>query len=382
MGILLGVPSGEYIAVPWHRVNSWAPPRRMWYTCGVRGASHRSGALIETWGRRLITIPLYCLLCALVIATLPLLLGLAAIVDLLRGGPWAAARCVAFFAFYLVCEVIGVCTSFVAWIATGCGTARARFLRWNFALECCWARTLLRGAQRIFGMRVEVEEPAGLGRGPMILFIRHASVGDTVLPAVYISGRYGIVLRYVLKRELLWDPCLDIVGNRLRNCFVRRGSGEGAREIALVQNLMEDLGPTDGVLIYPEGTRFTPAKRQQILQRLTEKADTHFLERARALQHVLPPRLGGALALLERNAGADAVFCAHVGFEGASGFRDLLNGSLVNRLVRVCFWRVPYAEIPRAAAARADWLYDQWARIDTWLGGAAGSAPQRARTGR
>jgi 1-acyl-sn-glycerol-3-phosphate acyltransferase len=226
-------------------------------------------------------------------------------------------------------------------------------------------------------MRVEVEEAPDLGHGPIILFSRHASVGDTLLPAVFVSSRYGIVLRYVLKRELLWDPCLDIVGNRLRNCFVQRGSGESERDIALVQQLMEDLGPQDGVLIYPEGTRFTPAKRQRILERLAQKGDADLLAKAEALQHLLPPRLGGTLALLERNVGADAVFCAHIGFDGAGSFRDLLNGSLVNRLVRVCFWRVPYNEIPRTAAAQAAWLYEQWARIDTWIGGVSAALPLR-----
>jgi len=337
----------------------------------------KPGALLERWGRRLITIPLYFLLCLTVIATLPLLFAIAAVIDVVRNRPLVTVRCCAFFAWYLLCEVLGVCVSFAAWVATGGGAAHERFLAWNFALECWWARALLRGAQWIFGMRVEVEEPPDLGRGPIILFIRHASVGDTLLPAVFVSDRYGIVLRYVLKRELLWDPCLDIVGNRLRNCFVRRGSGESTRDIALIQELMDDLGPKDGVLIYPEGTRFTPAKRQRILERLAQKGNADLLSKAAALQHLLPPRLGGTLALLERNTGADAVFCAHIGFDGAGSFRDLLNGSLVNRLVRVYFWRVPYAEIPRAAAAQADWIFEQWARIDTWIGGVADALPLR-----
>lgn len=345
--------------------------------------SRKPGALLEMWGRRLITIPLYFLLCLIVVTTLPLLFGIAALIDAVRGRPLVTVRCFAFFTWYLLCEVIGVCASFAAWLASGGGVARERFMAWNFALECWWARTLLRGAQWVFGMRVEVEAPPDLGRGPIILFSRHASVGDTLLPAVFVSSRYGIVLRYVLKRELLWDPCLDIVGNRLRNCFVRRGSGESARDIALVQELMEDLGPRDGVLIYPEGTRFTAAKRQRILQRLAQKGNADLLSKAAALQHLLPPRLGGALALLEPNVRADAVFCAHTGFDGAGSFTDLLNGSLVNRLVRVCFWRVPYAEIPRAAAAQADWLYAQWARIDRWIAGVTDAVPlRRAHAGR
>jgi hypothetical protein len=57
--------------------------------------------------------------------------------------------------------------------------------------------------------------------GPMLLFIRRA--GATVLPAVFLSGRDGLGQRYVLERELPWDPCLDIVGNRLQ--WQRVGDG-------------------------------------------------------------------------------------------------------------------------------------------------------------
>jgi hypothetical protein len=201
----------------------------------------------------------------------------------------------------------------------------------------------------------------------LILFCRHTSIGDTLLPAVFVGARHAIMLRYVMKRELLWDPCLDIIGNRLPNYFVRRGSGESGREIAGMQVLMEQLGPRDGVLIYPEGTFFTPAARARALARMREAAPSAELAMAQSMRHVLPPRLGGPLGLLERNAGADAVFCAHTGFEGASTFRAILRGSLIGQTIRIGFWRVPFAEIPRDPAARAMWLYGQWTRVDDWI---------------
>ena len=85
------------------------------------------------------------------------------------------------------------------------------------------------GAQRIFGITIEVEGTDELRDGPIIVFLRHSSVADTLLPAVFIANPNGLKLRYVLKHELLWDPCLDIVGNRLPNSFVRRGSGDSYR---------------------------------------------------------------------------------------------------------------------------------------------------------
>ena len=57
-------------------------------------------------------------------------------------------------------------------------------------------------------------------------------MGDTVLPVVFFALPTGVRLRYVLKRELLFDPCLDIVGQRLPNYFARRGAGATEQEVA------------------------------------------------------------------------------------------------------------------------------------------------------
>ena len=94
-------------------------------------------------------------------------------------------------------------------------------------------------------------EGAELGEnGPYHLFIRHASVADTVLAVGFLCAPYRMRLRYVLKHELLWDPCLDIVGLRIPNAFVKRGSGDSEAEIEKVRALAKDLGPKDGLENY------------------------------------------------------------------------------------------------------------------------------------
>jgi 1-acyl-sn-glycerol-3-phosphate acyltransferase len=318
----------------------------------------------------------------LLVATLPLSVLVAAAVDGWRGdGRWVTVRFLAFALLYFSCEIVGIVTALVLWLAGGWAgigaaptpsarlTGRAeRYLRANFRLQCWWARTLFHGAERIFGMRTTIAGDDAVREGPFLLFLRHASIGDTVVPAVFIGDRHGIMLRYVMKRELLWDPCLDIVGNRLPNYFVQRGSDDGDREIAAVQHLLDDLGPRDGVLLFPEGTRFSVAKRDRFVDRLRGVAAPRVFAIAEHLRHTLPPRLGGALGLLDANPGLDAVFCAHTGFEGAATFSDLIGGALVDRDVRVAFWRVPYPQIPLDREARAEWLYEHWQRIDDWIG--------------
>lgn len=335
---------------------------------GARGPAVRRRSP-STLARRILTVPAYVLICGLAVSTLPITLPVTAAVDALRRTPWGATRSVLFFTWYLTCEVIGILASFALWsVARATGrTAAPAYVDRHFALQQWWARTLLRGAELIFRMRFEVEGDGGVGPGPMLVFIRHASVGDTVLPAVFLSGRHGLRLRYVLKRELLWDPCLDIVGNRLPNYFVRRDGADTEREVAEIRRLAEGIGRGEGVLIYPEGTRFTAEKRMKILARMEQGASAALAGRARRLRHVLPPRLGGPVALLESRPDADVVFCAHVGFDDVTRFSEFLDGGLVDGTVRVAFWRIPAASVPRGEAC-TEWLFEQWQRVDDWVG--------------
>jgi 1-acyl-sn-glycerol-3-phosphate acyltransferase len=321
------------------------------------------------WGRRVLTIPLYFILCGLMLALSPVLFALAVVFDALRSSKWALVRMLGFLVLYFVCEVLGILASFLLWLVGGPYISRdaEKYLRKNFSLQCWWARTLAGGAFKLFSIRLEVEGLGDLRGRPILLFVRHASTADTVVPALLIGVPQRIMLRYIIKRELLMDPCLDIVGNRLPNYFVRRGSGEGAKEIEAIARLMDDLSPGQGVLMYPEGTRFTEAKRERILKRLEASGDKEALRRARDMPHVLPPRLGGSLALLERNEGADAVFCAHTGLESTTSIGQLWRGGLVGSRVRARVWVVPFEEIPAGREALSRWLWDEWAKVNSFL---------------
>ncbi len=323
---------------------------------------------MSVWGRRAITLPSLLLVTVIWLALLPLTLVAAVVGDLVRGGPWPIVRCVAFLTVYLACETIGVLAAGGVWLTSGpwTGTARATFRRRNVALQSWWANALYRAAERIYGLRTIVEGDEVVAPGPILLFIRHVSQADTLLPVVYATRRHGVALRFVLKRELLWDPCLDVVGRRLPNAFVNRGSGESAREIAAVERLLDDLREDEGVLIYPEGTRFTPAKRARALVRIAERS-RELAARAERLRRVLPPHLGGPLGLLRSNRRADVVFCAHTGFEPAGSPREIVRGALVGSTIRVKFWRVPRGDVPDTDAERVAWLYAQWQRLDDWI---------------
>lgn len=331
----------------------------------ITGSSSRP--VSGRWGRRLISLPMLFVGLAVLVGLSPLLLPVALVYDLVRRTRGGAVRTVFFVGFYLSCEVLGVIVAGAIWVASA-WRGRERFLDDNFRLQCVWGRIVRRGSFALYGMRVQVAEGADcVAEGPMIVLARHASLADTMLPVMLISDRHGVVLRWVMKQELLWDPCLDVVGHRLRNCFVTRLPEEGDRDIAAVASLADDLGPADGVLIYPEGTRFSHRKRERVLERFRRKGDKVALRRAEALETVLPPRLGGVLALLDRDLRADVVFLAHRGLEAGATLGDLVRGGLVGKTIDVALWRVARADVPAGAAARIAWLHEQWQRVDAFV---------------
>lgn len=315
------------------------------------------------------TITSYVLAWGVIAVLLLLLLLVAFVIDLIRRNRFATVRAVLMAAVFLTCAMVGITMSLLIWMFSfvWAGGDQERFIRWNFNLQQWWTGTLFASAQRIYQLTLEVTGDR-VERGPIIVFMRHTSLADTMLPAAIFSRRQGLMLRYVLKRELLWDPCIDIVGNRIPNAFVERGTGNISGGVAVVQRLMSGITEREGILIYPEGTRFTPAKLQKVLARLQQGSGARLYAKASKLQNVLPPRLGGPLAILELNENADAVFCAHVGLESAVTASDLLSGKLVGQTIRAHCWRVPFADIPRDREAQTDWLYERWAQVDEWVG--------------
>ena len=332
------------------------------------GPSEARSPFSRRWARRLVSISLFTALFALTWALLPLLLLIGWPIDRLRRKSVIAPASL-LFALYFLFELLGVGIALFIWLGTlgGSGRRRHRFLRWNLWLQCWWLRNLFGAGRRLFRFNVEITGEEAVQRGNFLFFIRHVSTADTLLAGVFVSDRHGIALRYVLKESLLWDPCLDIVGNRLPNGFVRRGPDHRKQAVNEVVRLTRSMGPADGVLIYPEGTRFTPGKRARLLSSLEEKGDAQQLQRARSLQHVLPPRLLGPLALLDRASDADVVFCAHTGFEKALSFREFMAGGLGGITLHVGFWRVPRELIPHERLARIEFLHEQWKKVDAWI---------------
>lgn len=302
----------------------------------------------------------------------PLLALAAAAVDLglwlVRRKPWMAVRMLAIGWWLLFAEVRAMAALIWIYASTGgpLGRGTLRRRRLIYGLRIHWCRSHLAGARAILGLRLDVEGLEEAGPGPVLIMPRHTSIIDNTLPDALIGHAHGIGIRVVLKREIQAIPVIDIGGRWIPTNFVRRGSGETEREVENVRRIAQRLGEDEAVLIYPEGTRATPKKIARAKEIVAER-QPHLAERAQRLRHVLPPRLGGPLAVIDEARDVDVVFCAHVGFDGFAYLRDLWSGGLLDTTVHVRFWRVPAAEIPSEHDARVDWLYEQWQAMDDWV---------------
>lgn len=312
-----------------------------------------------TFSRRIRTVPALLAAAVMLVVLVPLWLPLALVADLVRGRVrFPIARLLAFAVCWSWLETGGVLASAWLWLRR-----RASDLPAHIRLQRWWALNLMRALQATTGLRIAPPALDAFGGGPTVMLCRHASLADSLLSAWVVVGQARLDPRYVLKRELLADPCLDIVGNRLRNHFLDREATDGDAELAALRALSADMGDGDIAIIFPEGTRSSPRKRERALAKIAER-DPARAARLSPLRHLLPPRPAGSQALVDGCPDADLVIAWHVGFDGLDTFGGILRHLARRpRLVEFHARRVPRHEVP-AGAAFAQWLDEQWLRMD------------------
>ncbi|HQZ33030.1 MAG TPA: lysophospholipid acyltransferase family protein [Ilumatobacteraceae bacterium] len=309
--------------------------------------------------RRAVSIPALLLGAVALVILLPLWLPLAALSDGVRLR-WRlpTVRLLAFAVCWAWLETIGVTVALLLWL-----TGQRRNQRAHFALQRWWAARLMGALQMTTGIRVEAADASSLSPGPAIMLCRHASLADSLLSAWVVTSMARMNPRYVLKKELLADPCLDIVGNRLPNYFLDRQAPDSATELSMLRILAAGLTDDQVAIIFPEGTRSSPTKRARALDKIRER-DPARADRLAGMRHLLPPRPAGTQALLGGRPDADVIVAWHVGFDGLDTFGGILR-HLARRPRTVQFHarRIARADVP-GGASFTRWLDDQWLQSD------------------
>ena len=336
-------------------------------TPGPRVWSSRDSTSRQRWRRRIFTVPaiLIGFLAFLVLLIPALIVG--GIVDLLTRRRGSTVRLAVYAVWWAGLESVGVFWSALLWMKYApLGQLDGRHsLEAHSRLQRWWSTNLVRGARTLLGMTYGLEGREVLrSGGPLIVLARHGSQGDALLVASILATA-GLRPRFILKRQLLWDPCLDVVGHRIPNYFVDRDSTDNRAELDNIARLASDLEDDEAVVIFPEGTRYSEAKREQAIDRLRTAAPERVAS-ARRLRHVLPIRTAGLLAILRAAPSTDLLFLNHVGVQDFRTLGDLWRNVPFPVPLQFHATRSSRDEAP-GTGELVDWLDARWEEFDAWV---------------
>ncbi len=312
--------------------------------------------------RRFISVPATVVTLVAWLALLPIWIPVTIVVDLLsRLRRLPTLRLGLFAGLYLVHQMIAIGGAIVLW-----RPGRRFNLRAHRDLQGWWINSLLGWARRLLGVRFDLDDLNVFPSSTFVVLSRHASPVDAVIPAWIIVHQLGRWTHYVLKREMLRDPAMDLIGTRLNNHFVTR-SGDTDQEAAAIEAMTVHAEPDAGLTIFPEGTYATAQSRQRIRASLERRGETEVLERANELTTLLPIRPSGTLAMLRGAPDADVMVMGHLGLEGVAQFRGLRRRLPLSDPITVRWWRHQRHELPTSGPETVEWLNERWLELDRWV---------------
>ncbi len=323
------------------------------------------------WLRRLVLAPGVVLLAVFVVTTLPgwALLALAA--SPLVPGRLRPLRLLWIGTVYLVWDAAALLALFLLWLASGFGAYKRApaFQRAHYVLAGWFLRIMFWQARWTLRLSIDVvgtDPDTALPGRPELVVCRHAGPGDSFILIHALVNWFKREPRIVLKETLQWDPAIDVLLNRLPNRFIAAGPDGRGSVVRQIAHLATGLDDDDAFVIFPEGGNFTPSRRLRAIDRLRSLGLERMARRAERMQHVLAPQPGGLLAALDAAPDAGVIFVAHTGLDQMLTVADVWRELPMDKRIVMRFWSVPPEEVPAGEQERIDWLFDWWARIDTW----------------
>ena len=324
------------------------------------------------WLRRVLLAPVVVALALVLVVTAPVWALLTLAVSPLVPGRLRPLRLLWMVTVYALVEAVALSVMFVLWLVSGFGwkVRGPAFQRIHYRLCGAALRVLYRQARWVLRLTVDIEGTAPdrvPADQPLLVLCRHAGPGDSFLLAHALINWYDHDPRIVLKDSLQWDPTIDVLLNRLPNRFIapagdRRGDAEKG-----VASLSAGMTGDDALLIFPEGGNFTPRRWERAINRLRRLGLYQMARRAERMHNVLPPHPGGVLAALDAAPHADVMMVGHTGVDHLLTVADVWRELPMDKSIVMQWWLVPRAEVPADPAARIEWLYQWWARIDRWI---------------
>lgn len=224
--------------------------------------------------------------------------------------------------------------------------------------------SLLGAAAALFAFRLRLDSPHGETldhHRPLIVLGRHAGPGASFVLVHVLLERYRRIPRIVLKRQLRLDPALDVLLTRIGCAFL--GKADTTQSVA---DLAAGLKERDALLIYPEGSDWTPTRHRLAVSRLRRRGLGVRADTAAARPNVLPPRPGGAFAALTAAPDAQVAVFMHTGHDDLLEAGALWQALPLRRELHMVWWNEQRPVLDDEKAC-GQWLDTLWGEIDSWI---------------
>jgi 1-acyl-sn-glycerol-3-phosphate acyltransferase len=326
--------------------------------------------LLRHVARRVVGTPAMVLLAGLTLVVLPVV-AVVQVFSLLgylirRPPRFRPLRTAAFAVLYTVGECLCLLACAGLWLLSPVPGRRdaARWERRHVRLLQALLGALIRAAEMLFAFRMRLESPRGQSLDsdrPLIVLGRHAGPGASFVLVHVLLRHFGRTPRIVLKNRLRLDPALDVLLTRIGCAFLGGGGSTAA-----IADLAAGLKAGDALLIYPEGSDWTPTRHRLAVHRLRRRGLRARAEAAEARPHVLPPRPGGTFAALTAAPAARVAVFMHTGHDDLLELGALWGALPLRRELHMVWWNEPRTEIEDETAC-GHWLDALWSDIDAWV---------------
>jgi 1-acyl-sn-glycerol-3-phosphate acyltransferase len=328
--------------------------------------------VLPTRVRRLIVAPVVVLIAIALLTTLPVWLLLAVAASPLVPGHLRVPRLILLAIAYLVWDAIALIVLAGLWVGSGFGwkIRTPAFQRAHYVVTGRFLSMLFWLARWSLHLTVDVvgtDPDTAIPGRPEIVVSRHAGPGDSFILINALVNWFDREPRIVLKATLQWDPAVDVMLNRLPNRFISPGRAGTHTLEQQIGELATGLDENDAFVIFPEGGNFTPRRRVNAIAKLRSMGSTGLARKAEKLRNVLPPKPTGLFAAIDAAPDAGVIFVAHTGLDRMMTVADVWQELPMDKRLVMRFWSVPPEEVPTGEEERVAWLYDWWARIDSWI---------------
>jgi 1-acyl-sn-glycerol-3-phosphate acyltransferase len=324
--------------------------------------------------RRLLILPLMLVLAAVVFVLLPVVGVVQAIAALGvvagRRSRWRALRLWVFAAVYCAGECLCVLACLLLWLASPVPRWRDgdRWQARHVQVLSWYLGMLMHTAGRVIAFRLTLECPRGASIAPdrpVIVLGRHAGPGASlVLIRVLLRDR-GRVPKIVLKEKLRLDPALDVLLTRIGCAFIGAGGAAGAA-VTAVAGLASQLTSRDALVLFPEGSDWTPTRHWRAVRRLRRKGMSAQADAVAEMPNVLPPRPAGTFAALQAAPAAELAVFMHTGHDELLDAASIWRALPLRRELHMVWWNEPRPELASEQEC-SRWLNQTWVNIDAWI---------------